>query len=178
MSDLKEWLRGIRYGFLREVPGNGWCGITDMVLTWDLFCNVTESGYNGRYTYKTKSSAIEALNTWDGVGLPPGRWIHYHGKDGYYGNPHNPQFARWLGEVLEEANHEMSINWRTAWRYFELGLTPLQYYFQVWMFENVVLKPIKMVGYVYEDHRMLWALVQEYFGRCSKLSFGEIVTGE
>lgn len=189
MSDLQEFLKNEGYKFIREVPGHGLCGVLDMAYTWDLFCDMKKHGYYGRYTYKTMFEAANALKLWDGVGSPPGDWMHHHGGDGYYGNPRNADFCRWMGQVMVEVGKELPINPRKAWRYFEIGLTPLQYYFQVWIFENTtfiqsaefladdVPEP-EIVEYVHEDSRLLWALTKYYFKQCPDLKFKEIITAE
>lgn len=176
--------------FLRAVPGQGWCGIMGMAYTWDLFCDMKRSGYNGRYTYLTKFAAVAALREWNGEGFPPGEWVHHHGGDGYYGNPNNPEFVNWVDEMKRDMGHEIVIDWRSAWKFFEVGYTPLQYYFEVWMFENAIGKGCgallydnlcdfgtdpEITDYLNEESRVLWSIRKYYFKQCSKLRFKEII---
>ncbi len=63
----------------REVPGHGDCAVQRFIYTCGLLTAVNFDSifieYNARYCYNTAREACEALETWDGIGDPPGDWI-------------------------------------------------------------------------------------------------------
>jgi len=74
----------------RDIPNKGLCGIKRMAFTvglcYNLNNNIVSANYEGRYCFHTKAQALEALNTWDGTGDPPGNWIKHKGNT-EYSNP-------------------------------------------------------------------------------------------
>jgi hypothetical protein len=84
---LVNYLKSEGYSEIKEIPGKGICGLRDFIFTTGLMIGMTEVGYYGRYCYSTESEALEALNTWDGEGDPPGPWIKYKGAPYERSNP-------------------------------------------------------------------------------------------
>lgn len=83
-EELIEWLKEQGYYNIREIPGQGLCGIREFIFTIGLCINLTYWDYGGRYCYP-KSNLLEplvAVESWDGEGDPPGDWIKYKGKGG------------------------------------------------------------------------------------------------
>lgn len=75
------------YDHVREIPGRGLCGIGHFIFTSGLVVGITDFLYHGRYCYERLADAKEALETWDGIGDPPGPWIKYKGEGGERRNP-------------------------------------------------------------------------------------------
>lgn len=82
MSPLDSYDWELDYMHVREIPGLGKCGLRRMIFTVGLCVGLDESGYVGRYCYKSWAEAYKALDSWDGIGDPPGEWIKYKGADG------------------------------------------------------------------------------------------------
>jgi hypothetical protein len=64
---------------VREVPGQGLCGVQRFIHSCGLVTNLTfdelEYDYKARYCFPLGNEAIVALMVWDGEGDPPGEWI-------------------------------------------------------------------------------------------------------
>ena len=67
------------YAGVREVPGQGLCGLLPFLLTWAVVVDLTEDCYGRRYCYEHQGDAAEALKVWDGQGHPSGPWIKCKG---------------------------------------------------------------------------------------------------
>lgn len=80
---LKELLSREGYFQLKEVPGRGIVGLTHFAFTVGLVYGMTASFYEGRYCYPRAKDALDAFNTWDGVGDPPGPWVKHKGHIEY-----------------------------------------------------------------------------------------------
>lgn len=65
-----------------DINSKGICGLMDFMFTTGLIIGMDKIGYFGRYCYKTRQEALDALNSWDGSGDPPGSWIKYKGNGG------------------------------------------------------------------------------------------------
>lgn len=89
-SELKRVLTENMYTRLREIPGQGVCGLQQMLFTVGLFCHLDPVGYQYRYCYPTLLEAVAALEDWNGEGHPPGPWIKRKGKGGDIPNPELP----------------------------------------------------------------------------------------
>lgn len=74
---LKHWQSELLA--TREVPGRGDCVVQRFIYTCGLLTHVTFDrtfiDYTARYCYDSAREAVRALQTWDGVGDPPGDWI-------------------------------------------------------------------------------------------------------
>ena len=75
------------YRMLREIPGRGITGIFRFVFTTGIVTGIDEFGYTRRWCYENHADAVQALNTWNGEGDPPGDWIKSKGDGGEYSNP-------------------------------------------------------------------------------------------
>jgi hypothetical protein len=82
MEELIKYLKTEGYFGFREVPGKGLCGLSHFMFTTGLAVGLEESGYKGRYCYRTQGEAEVALKYWDGQGDPLGNWIKYKGEGG------------------------------------------------------------------------------------------------
>jgi hypothetical protein len=80
--DLKEYLITQDYFDLKEIPGQGMCGLLRMLFTVGLVVGIEEHGYRGRYCYDSLAEAKSALNEWDGTGDPNYNWIKWKGEGG------------------------------------------------------------------------------------------------
>jgi hypothetical protein len=80
--DIIKYLKSEGYSEIREINSKGICGLMDFMFTTGLVIGMNEIGYFGRYCYKTRQEALDALNKWDGSGDPPGNWIKYKGTGG------------------------------------------------------------------------------------------------
>lgn len=78
MTELPEIWRD-QFLEVREVPGQGLCGVQRFVYTCGLLTNLTFDGpwysYAARYCYPARADALAALAAWDGLGDPPGGWV-------------------------------------------------------------------------------------------------------
>lgn len=72
-----------KYFDYRIIPGRGIVGLMRFVFTIGLVYGIDEDFYEGRYCFHTLADAREALNSWDGVGDPPGQWIKHKGRIEY-----------------------------------------------------------------------------------------------
>lgn len=84
-----DYLKSEGYYEIKEIESRGICGLMDFMFTTGLVIGMNEIGYFGRYCYKTRQEALDALNSWDGLGDPPGNWIKYKGTGGERENPNN-----------------------------------------------------------------------------------------
>lgn len=73
-----------------DVPNIGTCALYRFIFTVGLLikfdANNHSDMYYGRYCYENLSDAKDAIETWDGIGDPPGPWIKYKGTDGERSN--------------------------------------------------------------------------------------------
>lgn len=67
------------YTELREVPGQGLCGLLPFTFTWAIVVKLTPGGYARRYCYEHHHDAAQALQAWSGAGHPSGPWIKCKG---------------------------------------------------------------------------------------------------
>jgi hypothetical protein len=67
------------YTDIREIPGQGLCGLQKFVFTWGLVVDLSEESYGLRYCFETEAAARAALLAWDGQGHPGGPWIKCKG---------------------------------------------------------------------------------------------------
>jgi hypothetical protein len=84
---LIDYLKTEGYYNIKEIPERGICGLRDFIFTCGLVIGMDEGGYFGRYCYRTKQEAIDAIESWDGQGDPPGDWVKYKGNGGERSNP-------------------------------------------------------------------------------------------
>lgn len=63
-------------------PSKNICALKRIGHTVGLFYDIDYTGYMGHYCYHSWDEAIEAINTWDGEGRPPGNWIFHFGPTG------------------------------------------------------------------------------------------------
>lgn len=73
---------------VRAIPGRGTCVVQRFIYSCGLLVDFKVDGiisvdYKARYCYDTAKDAIEALDTWDGEGDPPGDWIKEKVSDRY-----------------------------------------------------------------------------------------------
>lgn len=78
MDEIPELWRDV-FVCVREVPGQGLCGVQRFIYTCGLLTRMSFDGpaynYRARYCYPLASEALRALSEWDGKGDPPGEWI-------------------------------------------------------------------------------------------------------
>lgn len=75
------------YSEVREVPGQGWCGLLPFLLTWAVVVDLTPEFYGRRYCYEHQGDAALALQSWNGIGHPSGPWIKCTGAGIDFLNP-------------------------------------------------------------------------------------------
>lgn len=75
------------YTEVREVPGQGWCGLLQFLLTWSVVVDLTEDCYGRRYCYEHQEDAAKALKDWNGQGHPTGPWVKCKGAGIDFLNP-------------------------------------------------------------------------------------------
>ena len=64
------------YFYTRQLDSGVWIGVRKMLVTWALIVGIDAQGnYRSRYCYEQYHDAVEALQTWDGDGDPPGPWL-------------------------------------------------------------------------------------------------------
>lgn len=80
--EIDNYLRANGYSMLMDKDSSKLCGIGQSIFTWDLYVNLDENGFSGKYMYETKGEAIRAIIDWDGNGDPGGNWIKYKGEGG------------------------------------------------------------------------------------------------
>lgn len=85
-EELHKFLSEEGYARLKEIPGQGVCGIFKFIFTYGLVIGIDSTGYRGRYCYNSFVEASMALELWDGQGDPPLNWIKYKGKGGERSN--------------------------------------------------------------------------------------------
>lgn len=79
---LKNNLQQEGYTELREIEGQGLCGLYRFLFTTGLVTGIEAHRYRGRYCYKEHADARNAIVHWDGKNDPSGPWIKYKGKGG------------------------------------------------------------------------------------------------
>jgi hypothetical protein len=67
------------YLAVREVDGEGWCGLLQFAFTWAIVVGITPECYGRRYCYEHESDASRALASWSGHDHPLGPWIKCKG---------------------------------------------------------------------------------------------------
>jgi hypothetical protein len=77
-----EELQKEGYYSIREIPGQGLCGLMKFAFTTGLVIGMESWGYKGRYCYSSAADAQKELDEWDGIGDPEGPWIKYKGMEG------------------------------------------------------------------------------------------------
>lgn len=83
-DDLKKHLQNEGYTDLKEIPGRGICGIQRFMFTTGLVYGIQNKGYDGRYCYKYRWDAVNALQNWNGIGDPnDSEWIKHKGSVEY-----------------------------------------------------------------------------------------------
>ena len=96
---LKKILESYEYFNLKKIKGRGICGLQQYIYTVGLCYNLTEFGYEGRYCYPTKESAINAINNWNGKGDPQDeQWIKHKGEK-EYNNPLTQSYLMYRNNI-------------------------------------------------------------------------------
>lgn len=67
------------YSEVREVAGQGWCGLLPFAYTWAIVVGLTPDFYGRRYCFEHQGDASQALAAWTGQGHPSGPWIKCKG---------------------------------------------------------------------------------------------------
>lgn len=71
--ELKKYLEEEEgYCQVREVPGQGVCGLHPFMFTWAIVVDINRSFYSHRFCYENLTSAYGAFVEWDGTGDPGG----------------------------------------------------------------------------------------------------------
>lgn len=69
-----------KYFHIRILKTGEIAGIHKMMFTTGLFVGLDEIGYRTRFCYRDQEEAEQAIETWDGIGDPPGMWIKEKGR--------------------------------------------------------------------------------------------------
>ena len=69
------------YFHIRRLPDGTWCGLAQLMYTTGLVYGLTEHSYSKRWCYTKREEAVIALDTWDGIGKPPGPWVAERGVE-------------------------------------------------------------------------------------------------
>jgi len=77
-----EELQKEGYYSIREIPGQGLCGLMKFAFTTGLVIGMESWGYKGRYCYSSAEDAQKALDESDGIGDTEGPSIKYKGMEG------------------------------------------------------------------------------------------------
>lgn len=67
------------YYEIRNIEGQGLCGLRKFAFTTGLIIGIEQLTYTGRYCFPSEQDALNALNDWNGTGDPSGNWIKYKG---------------------------------------------------------------------------------------------------
>lgn len=67
------------YTEVRNVSGQGWCGLLKFTFTWAIVVNLTPDCYERRYCFEQQADAAQSLSAWSGHEHPPGPWIKCKG---------------------------------------------------------------------------------------------------
>ena len=88
-EELIEWLKQEGYYNIREIPGQGLCGLREFIFTIGLCVKLDYYDYGGRYCYPKDIilESVVAIESWDGNDDPIGGWVKYKGKGGERRNP-------------------------------------------------------------------------------------------
>lgn len=79
LTEITKICRDNVYMFPRYIPEVGWCALYRFGFNWSMLTDITHHGIGLRYCYETRNQALVDLQTWDGVGDPPGDWIKAKG---------------------------------------------------------------------------------------------------
>lgn len=85
-TELIKELRSQGYFAFKQTSDKGLCGIFKFIFTYGICYGLDAGGCIGRYCFENVLDAILALDSWDGTGDPPGRWIKHKGKIEYANN--------------------------------------------------------------------------------------------
>lgn len=77
----------IGYERVRVLPNGETAGLLRMIFTVGLVVGLDEFGYRTRFCYPDFNDAAAALESWDGIGDPPGPWIKEKGRGAERLNP-------------------------------------------------------------------------------------------
>ena len=87
LEDYKDLIQkleseGNHHEEYKVIPGYGLCALRKFMFTVGLILNIDEHSYEERYCYPYKYTidALLAINTWNGEGYPPGRWVKRKGR--------------------------------------------------------------------------------------------------
>lgn len=70
----KTELEVLGYFPVKQLPNGKWAGVMEMRYTAGLFVGLDKTGYSTRFCFTSWVEAVQALEEWDGTGLPPGFW--------------------------------------------------------------------------------------------------------
>lgn len=79
---LIQFLKSEGYYEIRNIDGQGLCGLRKFAFTTGLIIGIEQLTYLGRYCFPSERDALNALNDWNGMGDPSGNWIKYKGFGG------------------------------------------------------------------------------------------------
>ena len=79
---LIQFLETEGYYEIRNIDGQGLCGLRKFAFTTGLIIGIEQLTYVGRYCFSSEQDALNALNDWNGTGDPSGNWIKYKGFGG------------------------------------------------------------------------------------------------
>ena len=79
---LIQFLETEGYYEIRNIDGQGLCGLRKFAFTTGLIIGIGQLTYVGRYCFPSEQDALNALNDWNGTGDPLGNWIKYKGFGG------------------------------------------------------------------------------------------------
>lgn len=82
-----EAAEAVGYAACRVLPSGETAGLRQMITTVGLIVGIGPDEYRTRFCYPDAASALDAIQSWDGQGDPPGPWI----KEKPCGRP-NPEF--------------------------------------------------------------------------------------
>ena len=63
------------YTEVRNVSGQGWCGLLKFTFTWAIVVNLTPDCYERWYCFEQQADATQSLSAWNGHVHPPWPWI-------------------------------------------------------------------------------------------------------
>ncbi len=71
----KEQIEDFGYMYPKQLADGQWIALRTLLSTTAIVIGLDNTGYNHRYCYRYHEDALEAINSWDGAGHPPGEWI-------------------------------------------------------------------------------------------------------
>ncbi|OYY33399.1 MULTISPECIES: hypothetical protein [unclassified Polaromonas] len=78
-SNLQQVVKENGYSEVRDVAGQGRCGLLPFAYAWTIVVGLTPDCYGRRYCFEHQGDASQAFAAWTGQANPSGPWIKCKG---------------------------------------------------------------------------------------------------